>query len=331
MIRVPVVAARSTRNVMAKRHSVLILTLLATAANAAIWPEQFAKAKRTTVAPVTVQDQKIWSEYGLQETEKADFGGFSAIAYRLQDPTAALAAFYWQRPKDGKPSPLGKYTAETANSLMIAHGNYLLDFQGLKPSTADLEGLFQQLPKLDQSPLPALVGYMPSDGMTPNSERYVVGPVSLEAFYPGIQAGLAAFHFGSEAEIATFGDMKLAIFSYPTPNIARDRLVEFDKAPGALAKRSGPLVAVILAPADTNAAERLLSQVRYQASISWSQYVPSRRDNIGDLIVNAFILIGVLLVFSTVAGLAFGGFRLLRRRVRAEEPEAMTVLHLGEH
>src|SRR5204862_8100015 len=138
------------------------------------------------------------------------------------------------------------------------------------------EGLFQQLPKLDKSPLPALVGYMPSEGMTPNSERYVVGPVTLEAFYPQISSSLAAFHYGSEAEIATFGALKMAIFSYPTPNIARDRLVEFEKAPGALAKRSGPLVAVILSPADANAAERLLSQVRDQATNSCRQDVPSR-------------------------------------------------------
>ena len=124
--------------------------------------------------------------------------------------------------------------------------------------------------------------------------------------------------------------MKLAIFSYPTPNIARDRLAEMQKLPAAVVKRSGPLVAVILSPPSPDDAERLLSQVRYQASISWSQYVPSRRDNIGDLVINAFILIGVLLAFSTVAGLAFGGLRMLVRRSRKEDPDAMTVLHLQD-
>src|SRR5262249_37407197 len=151
-------------------------------------------------------------------------------------------------PTDGKASPLGKYSAETEKGLMIAHGNYLLDFQGYKPTTAELEGLFQKLPKLDQSPLPALVGYMPTDGLAPNSERYVVGPVTLGAFFAEISPSLAAFHYGSEAEIATFGAQKLAIFNYPTPNIARERLAEFDKVQGVMAKRSGPLVAVIVSP-----------------------------------------------------------------------------------
>jgi hypothetical protein len=85
---------------------------------------------------------------------------------------------------------------------------------------------------------------------------------------------------------------------------------------------------VILSPASADDAERLISQVRYQAAISWDQYVPSRRDNIGDLIINAFIMIGILLAFSTVAGFAFGGFRVMARRLRKEDREAMTVLNL---
>jgi len=326
---------------MAKPLNLLLLTSLfgfATVAQAAIWPEQFGPGKRLSVATPKLSDQKLWSEYGLQESETGEFGvgteQFAATAYRLQDPTSALAAFYWQRPKNAVVSPVEKLSGETANELIIAHGNYLLTFQGYKPAAADLIRLYEHLPKLDQSPLPALIGFQPTADLIPNSERYVTGPAGLEMFFPGIQPGLAAFSLGAEAHIGTFrsgnGEMRLAIFSYPTPNIARERLAEMQKLPGAVAKRTGPLVAVILSPANGDDAERLLSQVRYQASISWSQYVPSRRDNIGNLVINAFILIGVLLAFSTVAGLAFGGFRVLARRGRTEDPEAMTVLDLRE-
>ena len=64
-----------------------------------------------------------------------------------------------------------------------------------------------------------------------------------------------------------------------------------------MAKRTGPLVAVILSPASPDDAERLLAQVRYEPSITWSERVPTRRDNIGDLVINAFELIGILLGF----------------------------------
>jgi hypothetical protein len=314
----------------------LLPFLLLSSAQAGIWPQQFGQAKRLSVGTVKISDQKLWTEYGLQEAEQAQYESsaqkFRAVAYRLQDSTAALGAFEWQRPKDARPSELGQLAVESGDKTMLAHANYLLIFEGYKPQPADVAKLFQILPKVDQSPLPALEGSLPAGGLVPNSQRYVIGPAGLAAFDPGIPAGVAAFHLGSEAQIGTFrvggGEMTLAVFSYPTPTIARERLTEMQKLPGAVAKRSGPLVAVILAPPSADEAERLISQVRYQASISWDQYVPSRRDNIGDLVVNAFILIGVLLAFSTVAGLAYGGLRLLLRRGRKEDSDAMTVLHL---
>ena len=195
-IPVLVAAGRNTRNVMAKPHRAVILSsflLLAATAQAGIWPEQFGPGKRTAVSGANVTNQKLWSEYGLQESEKASYASdtepFTATAYRLQDSTAALAAFQWQRPKDAKPSALGKLAAETADGLTIAHGNYLLVFQGTKPLISDLERLYQSLPKLDEGPLPALTGYLPSQDLVPNSERYVTGPVGLATFYPGVEAG----------------------------------------------------------------------------------------------------------------------------------------------
>jgi hypothetical protein len=299
-------------------RSIPLFLLLATVAQAGIWPEQLGPSKRSAVSQPKLSDPKLWSEYGLQESETADYGAFRVTAYRLQDPTAALAAFYWQR------------GSATDKDMVVAHGNYLLRFEGHKPEAAELQQLYQQLPKLDESPLPALINYLPSEGQVSNSQRYITGPAGLEAFYPGIQSGMAAFHLGTEVVTGAFGAMRIAIFSFPTPNIARERLAEIQKIPGALVKRSGPLVAVILSPPSADDAERLLSQVRYQATITWSERMNTRKDNIGDLVINAFILIGILLGFSLVAGFAFGGLRLISRRGRKEDPDAMTVLHLGE-
>jgi O-antigen ligase len=107
------------------------------------------------------------------------------------------------------------------------------------------------------------------------------------------------------------------------------RIGDFEKLPGALAKRSGPLVAVILSPADPDAAERLLAQVRYQAEITDNEYTPTRRDNIGNLVINAFILTGILGAFCIVSGLCAGGIRAIRRRgKRGDELDPMILLHL---
>ena len=48
-----------------------------------------------------------------------------------------------------------------------------------------------------------------------------------------------------------------------------------------------------------------------------------------DLVINAFVLIGILLAFAVASGFALGGVRALMRRSRhGEEPDAMITLHL---
>ena len=86
-------------------------------------------------------------------------------------------------------------------------------------------------------------------------------------------------------------------------------------------------MAVVVSPPNADDAERLLAQVNYRPTISWSERVP-KNENIGTLITNVFILIGILLCFAAVAGLAFGGLRVLRRHGREVDPDAMTVLRI---
>jgi hypothetical protein len=306
-------------------------------ASAAILPDAIGAYQKKATQPRTISDRAVWDEYGLKDTEGAvyeqDGKQFSVTAYRLQDSTGALAAFDWQRNAKAKSSKAGALAAETDDSLLLVRGNYLLYLTGQKPAQPDLDVLTSGLRNVDTTAFPTLPGFLPSENLVPNSERYITGPVSLAAFFPGIPPSVASFRLGAEAAAGVFrtpkGDMKLALFNYPTQQIAMQKIGDFEKLPGAVAKRSGPLVAVIMSPPDADAAERVLSQVRYEAAVTLSEYVPTQRDNIGNLVINAFILIGFLLAFSIVSGLFVGGFRhLFRRGRKGEEPEAMITLHL---
>lgn len=317
-----------------------LVCLAGVAAQAAIWPDQLGGSAKTASRAVSLTNRALWDEYGLDQAEQAVYasGGkqFVATAYRLKDSTGAFAAFQWQRPATAQPSKLESLAVETPDSVLVAYGNYLLRFEGWKPEVSDLAGLLDRLPKLEKSALPPLAGYLPSANLVPNSERHVIGPTSLDQFAAGIPPSMAAFHMGAEAQLGTFragaGEMKLVVFAYPTPHIARDQLAAFQKLPGAMAKRSGPLVAVILPPADPDAAERLLALVRYEASVTLSERMPTRRDNVGDLILNILLLTGILLVFCTLAGLAYGGVRTLSQRWRggADGEDPMILLHLSD-
>jgi len=318
-----------------------LLALAAAAALAAppqqaIWPEQLAGFARVSAQAAAPADRALWDEYGLRDAEQARYTAsgrrFEAVGYRLADSTGTFAAFQWQRPADARPSAAAALAVETRDGALVAHGNYLFRFTGWKPKATDLASFFQGLAKVDRAALPTLPHYLPQDGLIPNSERYVLGPVGLEKFAASVPAAAAAFQFGAEGEVATFrtkgGPSTMAIFSYPTPQIARQRLADFEKLPGAVAKRSGSLVAVMVAPADPEAAKRLLSAVNYQATITWNERVPTRRDNIGDLVVNAFVLIGILISLFLAAGIAFGFLRLWIRWGNPEEP--IILLHIAD-
>jgi hypothetical protein len=321
-----------------KLFAILLVPLLAPAlAGAAILPDTIGAYHRLAVSQPTLDSRDLWDEYGLHEYESAayqnDAARFTATAYQLQDSTGAMAAFNWQRPAAAKVSHANGLAAETATGLMLVRGNYVLVFDGYKPAAPELDAVAGSLIHVDGTPFPTLPGYLPGLDLVPNSDRYITGPAGLQKFDPAIPPSVAAFHYGTEAIFGVFhspkGDMKLAVFNYPTPQIAMDRLTAFQNLPGALAKRSGPLVAVVVSPPDADEAERVLAQIQYRVEITQQDHIPTRRDNIGNLVVNAFILAGILLVFCVVGGLGVGGLKILRRRGKdGADADAMITLHL---
>jgi hypothetical protein len=314
--------------------SVLLIPALAAAA---MLPDAIGPYRRVSSGAAELTDPAVWQELSLRGTETGAYeNGKAELAvtvWRLADTTASLAAFDWQRPAESVPSKAAPLAAQTADTLLLVHGNYLLRFSGYKPNAGDLGALFETLNHVDNTTLPILPGYLPSTGLVANSERYAIGPAGLAKFDPAIPSATAAFHFGTEVQVGVFhsskGDLTLAIFDYPSPQIAIRKIGDFQKLPGAMAKRTGPLIAIVVSPPDPVQAETLLGKIRYQAEITEDEYIPTKRDNIGNLIINIFILIGILVGFSVLSGLLVGGFRTLARYVRhGEEPEAMITLHL---
>jgi hypothetical protein len=308
--------------------------LLAGIAQAAVWPDQLGPYKKVSSKPLALENRALWGEYGLNLTEQADYAAgakrFTATAFRFADSTGAFAAFLWQRPADSKPSKFNDAAAETPDGILFVFGNYLFRLDGWKPKPVEVNPLLRRLPGLDESALPVL--HLPAAGLLPNSQRYVIGPTGLDEFEKGVPPAVAAFSMGAELEVGQYdtpaGRMQLAIFSYPTPQIAIQRVQLFQSLPGAMAKRAGPLVAVVLAPKDPNAAERLLSRVRYNGIVTEAERLPSARDNVGDLLVNIFMLTGLIIAIFIAAGIVVA---VLRRLGWGTSGDPMTLLHLEDH
>ncbi len=318
----------------------MLFLLLALPLSAAIFPDQVGAFKKGAPKTIGIPDQALYDEFGLDATEAAEYTApgkrFLATAWRLHDPTGALALFESRRPPGAAPAAITKLSCSTSDGIIFAFGNYVFQLTGAVPEMPALKELYGHLPKLDQSALPVLMTYLPPETLIPNSERYIVGPVSLQRYAPRISPSAAAFHLGPEAHLGRYrtpkGSMTLVIFAYPTPAMARERSDEFQKIPDTLVRRVGSLAAVILNPPDLDAAERLLAKVHYDQNLTWNEKVPTNEaKGMAKMLVNVFVLAGVLLLLCVITGIGFGGFRVLARRMGGKSAEeTMIMLHLSD-
>lgn len=318
-------------------RTLLLLSLFLAPARGAIWPDQIPPFFRTSAAALTPEaDPAVWEEYGFDQAERAVYeaGGkrYATAAWRFRDATGAMAAWQWLRPSDAAPAAIVSMGVAAKGGLLMAYGNYVLQWEDRMPTEAELRFVFDRLPRLDQSPRPPFTDAFPSRGRVPNSERFITGPASLARFEPRVAPSLAAFHFGAEAQLGRFRiggqDLTLLLLNYPTPNTARERQVEFQKVSGAMVKRAGPMVAVVLPPADPDAAEIVLGNVRYQASVTWNESASNRTDlqRFADFILNAFMFIGILILFSALSGAAVMGIRRWMDRSGRDKAEGSMIL-----
>lgn len=305
---------------------ILIGIASAEIAAGAIFPENWGLAKRLgEPESLNLSDQALAEELGFEAGEKAVYQGpmgkFNAQTWRFKDPTSALVYYFAVHPEGlaKPPAPLSKaepLALIAPNKLFLGHGNYIFQVDGWLPSTQDLKVLYESFNKLDQSSLPVLPGYLPLEGRTPGSERYIIGPTSLERYEGRIGSGTAAFSMGAEAVTANYGQTgTLSIFNYPTHDMARQRVEEFRKVAGSKVKRSGPLVAILLGSSNADAAERILAKVNYQAALTWNE--PTQESVIrgaGNMMLSIFTLAGLLSALAVGTGIMFGLLRYARRR-----------------
>ena len=298
-------------------RSLILAAIFVSSACAAIWPEQLGTYQRKSVSldSILAGARGQWAEYGPEVMESADYGSFQVAAWRYQDTTGAYAAAL---------DPPDKPGVRVGNYLVVCEGKCPKDL----PQLADLA-----LPKVSHASVPTLNTYLPPKGLVPHSERYILGPLGLKADAPEIPPAAVNFDFGTEGEIAKYRNgVLLAVFSFPTPSMARQQLPEFQKIPGATAKRTGPFVAVALGP--SSAAAKLLDAVNYQGVVAENEKPPVKPlelkpETAGQMILAIFMLAGLLLAFCLLSGLAVGGtLRLARRFGYSAAEGSLITLHL---
>ncbi|MCX6598694.1 MAG: hypothetical protein NTV70_20270 [Acidobacteria bacterium] len=318
--------------------------LAALPAQAAVWPvafQEFARQGEPRAWKAT-DGVALWTEYGLETAESAEFKSgdraFTATAWRFKDATGALAAWQLQRPTAAKPAKGMELAASFPGGIVAAKGNYLIRVEGANLSGSEIYPVFDGLPGFREQSLPSLPSYLPPTRVA-NSERFVLGEKSLASFLPGWSAERVGLDLGVEVQVSQVafgaGEAKVAIFRYPTPQLARLKAAEFEGDQKLAVHRSGPLVAVLMAQdgsaVDRQAGSGLLSVIAYRGVVMQNEPNPNQPiKDAANMMLSIFTLAGVLLVLCLVGGLAVGGYRIYSDRNAGPGGSTFQALHLGD-
>jgi hypothetical protein len=201
--------------------------------------------------------------------------------------------------------------------------------------------------------LPGFIEFLPHKDYIRNTQKYVMGPAALNALQSPISADQVDFGASSELTLAHYdtasGEATLTLISYPTNQMAADHLRRIDAAhqlaqpqagvsvvEGAGTfhdKRTGPIVAIVTGGISDSDAKALLGEVNYDARVTWQ--TPAENSQVRDLyslILNTVVLCAIIGAFAIVAGIAFGGLRILMKRWYPDKvfdrPEQMEFISL---
>jgi hypothetical protein len=332
------------------------------------WHLKDAVTKSTDPAVADEANGPVLKEYGFQRFEKAtytrDDGRQLAIkAAIFGDASGAYGAFTFYKTPAMLNEKIGSQASSLNNRVLFYEGNILVDavFDKLSVmSAAELRELAGVLPKAsgNSGNLPSLPTYLPKESYEKNTAKYVLGPVTLDRVGAPLPTSMVDFKSGAEVVVAKYevaaGEASFMLIEYPTPQLAAERLKQIDAAhqpgqaaqPGTppvvdigpfFAKRSGPIIVIAAGPLSQNEQKALLSSVNYEANVTWNEntYL-SKKDNLANLLFNVIVLCAIVVGLALVAGLAFGGFRIMMKRVFPDRvfdrPEDMEIisLHLGE-
>jgi hypothetical protein len=283
-------------------------------------------------------------------------------AARFADASGAFGAYTFYLQPEMTKEQIGDLGSSLGKRVLFYRGHVLVDAlfsQGSAMSAAELRWLAGALPRLSGSAgnLPTFIEFMPQGGRIPNTLKYAMGPAALATLAPPVSADLVDFSTSSEVALRRYntssGEATLMLISYPTPQLAADHLRRIDGAhqpeqpqPGVSAivcagefcyKRTGPIIAIATGPASASDAKSLLGMVNWEASVTWN--TPTENAQVRDLyllVLNIVILCAILAGLAIVAGVAFGGIRILMKRWFPDKvfdrPEQMEFisLHLTE-
>ena len=334
MLRIPILAAWLAGS----------LAVAAPVPSTNLLPQTFAGWIRTGV-PAAVPnpgDDAILHEYGLDQSASATYASrtnqLTVRAWRFGDATGAYGAFTLDRQPTMRVEAIGHDAAASGDHFLFWKGITVVEVSFAHPTRderADVTALAAQIPPAagDKSVPPSLPSYLPTAQLDPATVRYAIGPLAYARMGGALPAEAVGFSQDAEVVVAQYGppgaQATLTLIMYPTPQIAGAHLKAIDdlaNSSGLLAKRSGPLVAVLSGSYPASKAQQLLSQVRFNdyVTINHPEGYISENMKLYRLLMGITVLVVILVCAALLLGFFLGGGRALIRVLRGKPVSSVT-------
>ncbi|HUS20064.1 MAG TPA: DUF6599 family protein [Terriglobales bacterium] len=297
------------------------------------WQKDPNSERGTDPARAHTAEATLLKEAGLGAFERATYTRqgrkLSLQAFRFNDATGAFAAYSALQTEPMAKEKFCNHARSSGTHIQIACADIVIDVQYDKVTAmtaAELRSLASLLPRATGNrALPANAPlHLPKDGVS--DVRLALGPAGLAKSGTPLPADIIDFSKSAEVAVGTYpsdaGSALVTIVKYPTFALATERQKAFDlwaKSQGQLAstfftRRVGPIVVLVSGNISEPDARNLAEQVPYDVEITQSEPVYTPKDNIGNLVVNMMYLSFIIIGFTFVTGLAFGGFRILAKK-----------------
>jgi hypothetical protein len=305
----------------------------------------------------TLPSATVLKEYELVSLEAQNYtdasGTYKVLLYKMKDPSGAYGLYSYLRSSDMEHAAAAEHSSISNDRALMLVGNLVIEARGndLTKRAADLNALVIAVtPKASDGPLPSLTEHLPVKGFIERSDKYVLGPVALNEFFPIAPDDWLGFYAGAEAEVAKYRvggrELTLVLADYPTPQSAQKRLVDLQRdlhvnptdatasTSPVFARRAITMLAIVSGARNQAEANALLDQIQSGAEVTWSEPTfQFKEPTIGAMIVGAIEGTGVICLFAVIAGIGFGGLRIVTKLFLPDRvfdrSSTMQVLQLG--
>lgn len=283
-------------------------------------------------------DPAVEREYGVKQLELRTYEmGKTRVPVLVESAADVTSAYglltFYQTPAMTTPQDIALTASDAKGSLMARGNNFIRFLRGQDSglSASDYEALLVFVG--GRKPFAIAAGKlphpMPSQGLVPGSEKYVVGLEAAKRVLSSFRTDLLGFDQSAEMQLGKYqtdkGPSTLISISYPTPQIARVRfgaLTNFlglnqDRGADSIyGKRQGAYVFLVLNAGDARTASSLLDKLQVTQNISWDQRYVSERSftlQVVHMILAIFLLTIILIGSCVIVGIMF----FLSRRLAA--------------